>query len=318
MYELYKQKLNSENPVSKSVYRREFLDHNLKFKKPRVDTCKTCDSFNYHQDIADCHYEYKRRDKEMAANAEGMIVVAVCDLQQCLPTPDLTSSISFYKRKLWTSELLQENFCYVWYEGIAQRGSNEIASCLMKFLMDLSESVECVIIYSNTSSGQNRNMILPLMYNTVLQRKEILMEIRHKYLVPGHTHLECDVDHALIERARKSHNGTVVVPQYWMMVVRMPAKHFTVIPMGQINSFSFSILLKDIFVNRTVDTENTSFLGAVFFGLQITKDYGIFQFKYSLNIKEPFGSCSVRRKGRQSDESSHCVRYASEDSKEEM
>ena len=94
-----------------------------------------------HQDKADFHYECNRRDKEMARNSEGKTVVAVCDLQQCLPTPDLTSSIAFYKRKLWTFNFTVRNctsektYCYTWHEGIAQRGANKVASCLMKFLI---------------------------------------------------------------------------------------------------------------------------------------------------------------------------------------
>ncbi|KAJ8875918.1 hypothetical protein PR048_023826 [Dryococelus australis] len=112
MYELYKQKLDSKKPC------------NIKFKNLHVDICKTYDSFNVKtkatQNNCNCHYECKRRDKEMAANAEGKILVAVCDLHQCLPTPDLTSSISFYKRKLWTFNLAVqgcttgENLCYMW------------------------------------------------------------------------------------------------------------------------------------------------------------------------------------------------------------
>ena len=91
------------------------------------------------------------------------------------------------------------------------------------------------------------------MYNVVLQRKQNLKEINHKYLIPGHTHLECDSDHAIIERARKRHDGAVAVPQDWMMIVRMSGKHLIVVPMRQNDFFSFSSLMKDFLVRRTMD-----------------------------------------------------------------
>ncbi|KAJ8876595.1 hypothetical protein PR048_021040 [Dryococelus australis] len=101
MYKLYKQKLDSERTSQP-------LDH---------------------QDMAD-FLECKCCDKKMAANSERKIVLAVCDLHQRLPTTDLTSSISFYEWKLWTFNFTARDctkgktFCYMWHEGIAQRGGN--------------------------------------------------------------------------------------------------------------------------------------------------------------------------------------------------
>jgi hypothetical protein len=35
-----------------------------------------------------------------------------------------------------------------------------------------------------------------------LQNSETLQTIDHKFLVPGHTHMECDADHSIIERKK--------------------------------------------------------------------------------------------------------------------
>lgn len=55
--------------------------------------------FEEHKKQADEAYNAKRNDKEMAENNSSYKVIAF-DLQQCLPTPNLTTNVSFYKRQL--------------------------------------------------------------------------------------------------------------------------------------------------------------------------------------------------------------------------
>jgi hypothetical protein len=173
IYDLYVESSRSSNclPVSLSVYRNIFLTNNLRFKKPQMDTCKTCDIMDIqikatmdemhknsliekqieHQTTADFHYGSKRRDKDVASGSNEKVVVAVFDLQKCLETPHITSSIAFYKRKLWTFNLIVRNCnthktsCFMWHKGTAKRWANEIASCLYK----LPEPTENLILYSS-------------------------------------------------------------------------------------------------------------------------------------------------------------------------
>ncbi|CAH2008652.1 unnamed protein product [Acanthoscelides obtectus] len=53
------------------------------------------------------------------------------------------------------------------------------------------------------------------MYFAVLKSHPTVKVINHKFLVPGHTHMECDGDHALIERTRRRSETPIHHPRDW-------------------------------------------------------------------------------------------------------
>ncbi|KAB0797407.1 hypothetical protein PPYR_02376 [Photinus pyralis] len=53
-------------------------------------------------------------------------------------------------------------------------------------------------MYSDCCPGQNRNSFISAACLSVLQQSENLKIIDHKFLIPGHTHMECDMDHSII------------------------------------------------------------------------------------------------------------------------
>lgn len=108
--------------LSLSVFQNVFKSLNLKFKKPSNDTYKTSDSLplkikccdgeeekqlvdnelTQHQTKANYNCQMKKIYNAGSRTSLGQTMVAAFYLQKCLPTPYLKSSISFYKRKLWT------------------------------------------------------------------------------------------------------------------------------------------------------------------------------------------------------------------------
>lgn len=273
LYKLYK--LNTESPVSKTIYKKVFDTMNLSFKKPAVDTCSTCDRINMelkyasedqavslkntlekHQEAFKAAYEEKKKDKELAQSCKDVAVITF-DLQQCLPTPFVKTNVSFYKRQLWTYNFTihdsktNKAFCYMWPECEGNRGANEIATCLYDFIINqlpnLHPNVKKLIMYSDSCPGQNKNSIVTAMLMLIAKLSPQLQSIEHKFLVPGHTHMEADTDHALIERKKKQTHMDIHLPRDWYQLVRTASNKtskFTVIEMAHDMFLDFNNFLK--------------------------------------------------------------------------
>lgn len=316
-------KAEHENAGSYDLFREVFKSTGYAFKQPHVDTCKTCDSYvlkikqtndqnakkeliqdhNKHKDLADLGYKHKDTDKTKAKEDTTMRVL-VFDLQQVLDTPSLTANVSFYKRLLSTYNLTIRDcttdggttHCYMWHEAIGNRGSEDIASCVLKKLESLPENVTHVTTYSDTCGGQNRNINMACMFSLFVSKSNHVECVDQKFLVPGHTHLECDVDHARIERAKKSTEIPIMVPRDWFQFVRTVRgkKPFQVHEMSQEDFMSFSTIVRELLIRRTTDTEGRKINWLQMKWIRYEKTFGVILFKTSLD-EENFRVLDLRR-----------------------
>ncbi|CAH1974749.1 unnamed protein product [Acanthoscelides obtectus] len=265
MYKLYCEQHPGKS-VSFTIYRN--LTMNLRFKRPKIDTCTKCDTLNAklkytisnkenekkqieelleeHQNEAENAYKSKSLDKEKYKLNEKCVTYAF-DLQQVLPTPYLTSNKMFYLRQLPTYNLTIHNCSdgksshFMWPESTGARGANEISSCIYRFIKSIPERTDHLIFYSDTCGEQNKNFIVMNMFQYVVHTHATVNRIDHKFLVPGHTHLECDIDHSVIERAKKKTSISIHVPRDWYQLVRTANKKdkFSVFPMEIDHFFGF-------------------------------------------------------------------------------
>lgn len=309
------------NPVCRNIYEREFHKMKLSFKAPKVDTCHKCDTFamklkvsteeekteideemKKHHEEADKAYEMKRRDKERCK-----IDTSRCytfDLQQCLPTPLVNSSVSFYKRQLWTYNLTMHETtqskvrCYMWHEAEGGRGANQIATCLYRELFHLPEKVKNVVLYSDTCGGQNRNSHVAAMFLTIMQNRTHLEVIDHKFMVSGHSHLECDVDHGLIEKQKKKLQIPVSHPHDWYQLVRSVGKKnkFEVIEFTHRDFLNFADLFKSTLSLRKKDSEGNFFKWTKIRWLRYTREEKVIYFKETLDEEVPFRCLNLTRR----------------------
>nr|CAH7768684.1 unnamed protein product [Callosobruchus chinensis] len=253
-YQLYLEyckdnKIPEESIGKQWLYTEIFnYEFNFAFKNPDNDTCDDCDQFKlklqeatednrlsiqhaYDNHLTDAsnRYKMKNADKEHAEENYKQIVLMI-DLQKCLPTPELHNSQSFYNLKLWTYNLVIHNstegraYCMMWVESMSGRGGNEVASCLSKWsqVCNISEEIEELTIWSDNCPSQNRNAQILMSYFVPLEKNPNIKCISHKSLTKGHTHLEADSDHSIIERERKKiPQLKIITPWDWQQLVRL-------------------------------------------------------------------------------------------------
>lgn len=211
IFDLYKKK--HEDSVSFSSYKRIFYDDfNLRFKKPKKDTCLRCDifktklknptlSFSEIQMIEKCHNEHidhavalkNQMDKDLAlAKADVEVETLTFDLQKTHSLPKLTTSIVYYLRQLNLYNLgihvgsTSQGIFNIWLEFEASKGTQEVGSCLRKFIFEnIKVPVKKLILWSDSCGGQNRSIKLTLFLIHILQNHPSLESISLRFRQSG-------------------------------------------------------------------------------------------------------------------------------------
>lgn len=243
MYSCYVEycKKNNFTPVSETSYRRVFAtEFNLSFFVPKKDQCPLCTKYNqgdpeqkskinkeYTEHIERkkiCNTE-KAKDKERSEK-EPNFLSATFDLQAILQIPSTEVGILYYTRKLtvynltiYESALPNEAYCFVWTEANGKKGSAEIGTILAHYLREcIPENVTEVSLFSDTCGGQNRNQFIAALLLWVVNHKENLQIIEHKFLESGHSYMEVDSMHSSIESAKKHRD--VYCLQDWINIFK--------------------------------------------------------------------------------------------------
>lgn len=188
---------------------------------------------------------------------------------------------------------------YMWHKALAGRGASEVASCLYVHLQNMLPNVIEVTLYSDTCGEQNKNShVLAMFIKFAYEHPEVT--VNHKFLIPDHTHMECDVDHSMIERQNKKTSFPIYHPHDWFQLVRSTnskKKHFKVHEMQQAEFLDFASLLKTVLANRKTNTVGDHIMFQSVQWLQY-KENGIAHYKHSLNDAEDFKTISFLQKGK--------------------
>nr|CAI5868779.1 unnamed protein product [Callosobruchus analis] len=182
----------------------------LSFRRPRMDTCHTCDRLDCEirannelskaakTKLAIQHAKAERardilKENTITSQQPGSDLCCLSmDLEQVLFVPTLVHSDMFY-----LSQLSCFNFgihvgdtnhasMFLWHEGFSGRGANEIASCLLRFLNSGFTNKKTLVLWCNNCGGQNKNKFI-LFTLIFLVSIGLLDAIEQRFLVSGHS-----------------------------------------------------------------------------------------------------------------------------------
>lgn len=243
MYDLYKIHCSQHNKpiICKTAYKELLIKKNIGFLRPKKDLCwchkfedlpeeeqlKRMEEFEEHVNRKEYANAEKRNDIALA-KTNKMMQVCTFDFEAVLYCPLVLGKPVFYRRKLGNMNFTihdaatRQGYCYFWQEYEGNRGSNEVSTCLYGYITNLRD-VDHLVLYSDCCPGQNRNsVVLTMLTNIMMSPDNTIKTIDYKFLEPGHTMMECDNMHAVIERA--SEYAEIYIPEDWVNVVRLARK----------------------------------------------------------------------------------------------
>jgi len=204
--------------------------------------------------------ERKNADKRRAEN-DLEFYIAVFDLEKILQIPQSEVSSFYYKRKLATYNFTiydigkKEGYCFMWDESGGKRGSNEISTCILKFMKIKKENgIKELSFYFDNCAGQNRNRFIYSMWEYATYSLKV--NIMHKFLEKGHAENEGDSMHATIECVKK--NKAIYVSVQWVTLVRCAKvkKPYIFFEMCNQDFFDFKPLVDNPRLNWKMSTNN--------------------------------------------------------------
>ncbi|KAK4317750.1 hypothetical protein Pmani_011188 [Petrolisthes manimaculis] len=301
MYKLYVNWLEENHeddvPVTYHYYDDMLKLHfpKLQLYKPRTDTCKKCDTFQIKIKNPELPAEQKKEletqhaihlakaskgyelPNKLLTDRGNNVMVLCMDLQQALPTPKISTGITFYKRKMWTYNFNIHDYrtkighMFIWDEVTAKRGAIEICSCINKFVdLYVKDDVDELVIFSDNCAGQNKNFILLLFYLSLIHKGRF-KEITHIYYQSGHTYMAADRDFGLIEKEERKVNYIFTPDEHEELIRTMrkaTGKPFVVTRMKQEDFKDWDQLRKHV-VKR--NAPNLRFTDCCYF--RVSSDY---------------------------------------------
>ena len=184
MNAMYKDYVNrfigNDKPVSGSMYRSIFCNEfNVGFGSSRSDTCGRCetlldDALNHHKQSADEAYKQMKIDHEQAK--EGGCIFMTYDTEKTMPLPKLSVGEAFYLRQIWmynvgvhvVRQKREGSYFQIWTETECKRGVNEVCSSHLAFFTIADNSLNKLVVWSDSCAGQNKNFATICFWQYVL------------------------------------------------------------------------------------------------------------------------------------------------------
>ncbi|KAK3769899.1 hypothetical protein RRG08_047051 [Elysia crispata] len=181
------------------IFNTEF---NIAFHFPKSDRCDKCEEKQYSNfptkeqiSLYDAHEKGKeetRAEKNRDRENENAFVVCF-DLENVFALPRANVGTFFYKRKLNTFNMTahcsisKKGYGAIWHEGLSGRGSNDIASAVIKILNAIADDhsedprLKHIILWSDSCVPQNQNRVFSTALKYFLTQHQEVESIQQKF-----------------------------------------------------------------------------------------------------------------------------------------
>lgn len=201
-----------------TIFKKYFKDLGFSIFRPRKDQCDLCVGY-HHSNVSKDEYDKhiarkdkaraeKDNDKKMAQSLEDdSMSVWTFDTQSVMLCPQTKASALYFRTKLQVhnftlyNNCTREGFCYFWDETEGELKAENFASIQyshFKTILSSNSNIKTLVLWSDGCLYQNKNNYLSNCYLQLAMEHNV--DIFQKYLVVGHTQMECDSMHSVIER----------------------------------------------------------------------------------------------------------------------
>lgn len=159
------------------------------------------------------------------AKIDDEIETLTFDLQKVLFLPKIPTNIVYYLRQLNLYNFgihvgsTNQGIFNVWLEYEASKGTQEVGSCLRKYIMNIRHPVKKLLLWSDSCGGQNRSIKLVMMLMHTLQNHPSLETISLRFLQSGHSFLPNDTDFGDMECKLKK-DERIFTDEKYMQIMR--------------------------------------------------------------------------------------------------
>lgn len=280
MHKLFLEKYpDMVNEVKYNFYYKVYKErYGFSFGRPQIDTCVTCEelgvkikSVRLNDRAKRCaaaekivHIRrakkfFKKLDevKKTVKNCDDSAAICL-DYMQNLELPHIPVQDVFYLRQLTVNVLSMHDLktgktnIYVYHEGMAKKGPNEVVSFLNEYVESLPKEITKLYVFSDGCGGQVKNNTVVRYLLSLTDRKRF-SEINQFFPVRGHSYLPCDRDFSVIKRKIKTVDRTYTLHEYVEQIITSSDKMNFMVTVPQTEDiYDFKSWWKPFYKKRTI------------------------------------------------------------------
>lgn len=249
MYDLFIERFPSIG-IKYEFFLKYFNENfNLKFGKPQIDTCAYCEErevklksphindnakrvataeLMVHRRRAKQFHTALKNTTKLSETNEN-IVGLVFDFMQNIDLPKIPVQEVFYLRQLtvqvfciYNTKTKLSHF-YVYHEGKANKGSNDVTSFLMDYMSTLPSNIEEIHLFSDNCWGQNKNHTLSKFCLALCDLGKFKV-VKQFFPLRGHSYNPCDRSFSMIKRPMRKQNRIFTVKEICELIVNSSKK----------------------------------------------------------------------------------------------